>query len=265
MAMKITPLEIRQKSFEKHFRGYDKDEVNGFLLTLSQEWERIQDENKELRIKLDSTEREIMKLREVESSLYKTLKTAEDTGANVIEQARQTADLHLKESQMNAEGLMNEAKRKAKDAVDEAELRVKEVLAEMEDRLKDLVENYKKLESTRDDLLLELKRISEDSLDRVDRLKKVQRQFDAVAYLSQARSEVKKLIYPNDVPKRQVKEEKAPVAEAKIVAEKPEEKGNNVDSVEVEKVEMKKETIVEKSTEETKPKTGIKSFFDEIG
>ncbi|HEY0743715.1 MAG TPA: DivIVA domain-containing protein, partial [Chryseosolibacter sp.] len=74
--MKITPLEIRQKTFEKNFRGYEKDEVHAFLLTLSQEWERLMDENKELRIKLETTEREVSKLREVESSLFKTLKTA---------------------------------------------------------------------------------------------------------------------------------------------------------------------------------------------
>ena len=101
--MRITPLDIRQKTFEKNFRGYEKDEVNGFLLTLSQEWERVLDENKEARIKLEATEREVSKLREVESSLYKTLKTAEDTGANVIDQARRTAELHLRESQLKAD------------------------------------------------------------------------------------------------------------------------------------------------------------------
>lgn len=72
--MKITPLEIRQKAFEKVLRGYDKDEVNAFLQTLSQEWERSLDESKEIRIKLEATEREVSKLREVESSLFKTLK-----------------------------------------------------------------------------------------------------------------------------------------------------------------------------------------------
>ena len=51
--MRITPLDIRQKTFEKNFRGYEKDEVNAFLLTLSQEWERVLDENKECRIKLE--------------------------------------------------------------------------------------------------------------------------------------------------------------------------------------------------------------------
>ncbi|MEL7006752.1 MAG: DivIVA domain-containing protein, partial [Bacteroidota bacterium] len=29
--MKITPIEVRQKVFEKKLMGYDKDEVNAFL------------------------------------------------------------------------------------------------------------------------------------------------------------------------------------------------------------------------------------------
>src|ERR1043166_1076647 len=101
--MRITPLEIRQKSFEKVLRGYDKDEVNAFLQSLSQEWERNLDEVKELKMRLDSTEREVNKLREVESSLFKTLKTAEDTGASVIDQANKTAELILRENQLNAD------------------------------------------------------------------------------------------------------------------------------------------------------------------
>ena len=76
--MKITPLEIRQKTFEKAFRGVDKDEVQAFLLTLSQQWEKMIDENKDLKMKLEVATREVQKMREVESSLYKTLKTAED-------------------------------------------------------------------------------------------------------------------------------------------------------------------------------------------
>ena len=71
--MKITPIEIRQKQFEKKLRGYDKDEVNAFLLSLSQEWEKVMDELKELKIKLEASQKEVDKLREVESSLFKTL------------------------------------------------------------------------------------------------------------------------------------------------------------------------------------------------
>ncbi|HEX5168636.1 MAG TPA: DivIVA domain-containing protein [Cyclobacteriaceae bacterium] len=195
--MRVTPLEIRQKTFEKHFRGYDKDEVNGFLLTLSQEWERIVDESKELRIKLEATEREVTKLREVETSLYKTLKTAEDTGANVIEQARNAADLHLKESQMNATAIINEAKTKAKDTLDEAEERARLILVEMEDRLKLMVDSYKKLESSREELISELKRLANDTLDRVQRARQVSRDFDPDKYVNEARKEAASVVFPN--------------------------------------------------------------------
>ena len=42
--MKITALDIRQKTFEKSFRGIDRDEVQAFLNTISQQWERLGDE-----------------------------------------------------------------------------------------------------------------------------------------------------------------------------------------------------------------------------
>jgi cell division initiation protein len=205
--MRITPIEIRQKTFEKNFRGYEKDEVNAFLLTLSQEWERIQDENKELRIRLETTEREVTKLREVESSLYKTLKTAEDTGAHVIEQARMTADLHLRESQLKAEAMLSEAKTKAKDTIEESDVRAKEIVFQMEDRLKALVENYKKLESSREDLLSDLKRLANEMLERVERSKQMSKGFDAQEHLAMARREAKRVAFPNIDFDRPMKDE----------------------------------------------------------
>lgn len=195
--MRITPLEIRQKTFEKNFRGYEKDEVHAFLMTLSQEWERVVDENKELKFKFDQTEREIQKLREVESSLYKTLKTAEDTGASVVEQARKAAELHLRESQLNAEQLLNEAKVKAKDTIEESEMRARQIIADMEDRVKSLIDQYKKLESTRDDMLGELKRLASEVLDKVERAKNSTKDFDPDNHLSAVRREAKKIAFPN--------------------------------------------------------------------
>lgn len=239
--MKITPLEIRQKAFEKNFRGYNQDEVNAFLQTLSQEWERIYDENKELRIKLEATEREVLKLREVESSLYKTLKTAEDTGANVIEQARQAAELNMRESQLNAEAIMNEAKTKARNVMEESESRSKNTLIEMEERLKTLVESYKKLESTRDDLLQDLKRISQDNIERVERIKNSTKNFDADKYVSEARAGLQKAISPNATMPVESKPAPAP-----IVLESGEE------------FNVEQQAVVETTTRK------VKSFFDEI-
>jgi len=176
--MKITPLEIRQKTFEKAFRGLDKDEVQAFLVTLSQEWEKLIDENKELTIKLEASQKEVEKLREVENSLFKTLKTAEDTGASMIDQATKTAELHMKETQMRAEALMNDAKSKAKDTIEEAELKARNTLEDMEDRIRSMAQVYRTLENVRADLLSDIKSFASDALDKVDRVKSQIKSFD---------------------------------------------------------------------------------------
>ncbi len=235
--MKITPLEIRQKTFEKTFRGYEREEVQAFLLTLSQEWERMLDENKELRIKLESAEREVAKLREVETSLFKTLKTAEDTGANVIDQARKAADLHLKESQLKAEAILNEAKSRAQDVVEESEMRSRQVIEEMEERLRQLIENYKRLESSRDDLLSDLKRLATETLEKVDRAKASAAVFDADKHLHTVRRETKKIAFPNHETDMPV-EKTVPAAEPVL----------DLDSI----------------ISEPPPRKAPKSFFDDI-
>ncbi len=236
--MRITPLEIRQKTFEKNFRGYEKDEVHAFLITLSQEWERIVDENKELRIKFDSTEREIQKLREVENSLYRTLKTAEDTGATLIEQARKAAELHLRESQLKAEGLLNESKAKARDTIEESEMRAKQIIGDMEDRVKALIDHYKKLDSAREDIDSDLKRLASDVMDKVDRARNNSKDFDPDHHLSVVKREAKKIAFPN------------------LDYEKPPQKDTPPE---------KEERVLEHESPGEQPKKNLKSFFDEIG
>jgi cell division initiation protein len=235
--MRITPLEIRQKTFEKNFRGYEKEEVQAFLITLSQEWERVLDENKELRFKFEATEKEIQKLREVETSLYRTLKTAEDTGASVVEQARKAAELHLRESQLKADQLINEAKTKAKDTIEESEVRAKQIIADMEDRLKGLIDQYKKMESAREDLTGELKRLASEVLEKVERSRQQGKGFDPDKHLNTVRHEAKRIAFPNLEYDR-----------ASLKPEAPE----------------KEKAVVEEPSPEAQVKPQ-KSFFDEIG
>jgi len=203
--MKVTPLEIRQKTFERTLRGYDKDEVNAFLLSLSQEWERMNDECKELKIKLETCEREVAKLREVETTLFKTLKTAEDTGANVIDQANRAAELHLREAQMTAEAILNDAKDRARNTLEDAELASRQLLVEMEDSLKELAQQYKQVESQRSNLLDDLKRMANEVLDRAGRADQNGAKFNVEEHLSQAKRESKKLMTPGEQESRRMR------------------------------------------------------------
>jgi cell division initiation protein len=238
--MKITPLEIRQKQFERTLRGYDKEEVSAFLSSLSQEWERTQDESKEMRFKLEAAEREVLKLREVENSLYRTLKTAEETGSSMIDQANRAAELHMRETNMKAEALVNEAKAKAKNSIEEAEAIARQMLEEMEDRLKELVQTYRNFESHRDNLLSDMKRLANDTMDRVERAKTVSRDFDPDMHLANAKKQIKKVLYPNNDFER---------TDQKVVSHEPA-------ILEVQETELVEVFVEEKKVQ--------RSFFDEI-
>jgi cell division initiation protein len=169
--MKISPLEIKQKTFStKTFsKGYDREEVASFLLLLAQEWELLQDENKEQKIRIDMLEKEVSKLKEVESSLFRTLKTAEDTSTNIVEQARKTAELKVQEAQNKADFILNDARLQAKEIVQKAQIRARNTIDEMILEMKGKERLYKELETYRDNFLLELRSFMNESLEKLQR------------------------------------------------------------------------------------------------
>jgi len=167
--MNITPLEIRQKEFEKGFRGYDKEDVKAFMNSLSMEWERLNEQCKELKYKLEASEKEVQKLREVENSLFKTLKTAEDTGANMIEQATKTAELHMRETEMKADGLMSEAKNRARNIIEDADAKARQIIDDMEDEIRQLEQVFRSLDANKTALMSDLKMLAEDIFTKIGR------------------------------------------------------------------------------------------------
>ncbi|MFD1468379.1 DivIVA domain-containing protein [Hymenobacter caeli] len=167
--MKLTALDIRQKTFEKSFRGVDRDEVQAFLTTVSQQWERLGDENRELRLKLEHAQQDVQKMREVESSLYRTLKTAEDTGTSITEQAQREADLHRREAQLQADHTLAEARQRARAIVDEAYQTAEKTVADMQRQASGLGQECQQLEQQFDGLVRELHRLAADALEKAEK------------------------------------------------------------------------------------------------
>ena len=162
-------IRDQAKEFEKGFRGYDKEDVKAFMNSLSIEWERLNEQCKELKYKLGASEKEVQKLREFENSLFKTLKTAEDTGANMIEQATKTAELHMKETEMRADALMSEAKNRAKNIIEDAENRSRIIIDDMEDEIRQLEQVFRSLDANKTALMSDLKMLAGDILTKISR------------------------------------------------------------------------------------------------
>lgn len=167
--MKITPLEIRQHEFEKTFRGYNIEEVDSFLVNLSQEWERLLNESKMLRMQLEIAEKEANKLREIEMTLYKTLKTAEDTSTMITDQANQQADKHIQETILHNEKLLMDAQEKANAIVRHAEEQARYIREEVLGDIKLLERDFRAMDHYKTNLLVQMRSLSNSTLEHVQR------------------------------------------------------------------------------------------------
>ncbi|MCD5413744.1 MAG: DivIVA domain-containing protein [Clostridiales bacterium] len=100
----ITPLEIQNKKFRKSMRGYKEDEVDEFLDKIMVDYERLFNENAELKDKLEQMNNNIGKYKNIEETLTKTLIVAQ----NAAEELRSNS---MKEAEM----IIQEAKQKIRD------------------------------------------------------------------------------------------------------------------------------------------------------
>ena len=170
--MKITPIEIRQHTFQKVLRGYDAEEVTAFLTSLSNEWERVLNENKMLKMQLEIAEKELSKLREVELTMFRMLKTAEDTSAQMTEQAKTAAEHYIEDARPIGEELVNEARKKSNMLIMDAENQVKYVREEIIGEFKNHERDFKAMEKYRDNLVVQLKTLANNTVDSIERFEK---------------------------------------------------------------------------------------------
>lgn len=170
--MKITPIEIRQHTFEKSLRGYRTEEVDAFLSSLSQEWERVVGDQRMLKMQLELAEKELNKLKEVELTLFKTLKTAEDTSSQITDQATKAADQHLAEARRKADEMLADARKKSAMMIQDAQNQARYLKDNILNDLKAMEHDFKAMERYKDTLVNQIKTLSANALDSVDRFEK---------------------------------------------------------------------------------------------
>jgi cell division initiation protein len=287
--MKVTPIEIRQKDFNKAFRGYDKEEVDAFLKSLSQEWEKLMDENRDVKNRLELSEREVVRLREVESSLFKTIKNAEDTGTNLIEHAQRQSDLHMREAQMNAEAIMSEARNRARKTVEEGEYEARTLVAKLIDEVRTLQKEHSEIEFKKQHAIQEIQALGEGLLDRVQRENAKPNRIDTeqrIGKVIEAAKQIKTDV-ADDFSGHELKTIIKPISEVvdKTIVRDPDAPLFNLATIPpvfepTKKVDVIVDPIIEKKLEELsvnepevkkipipkveKPKEGSGSFFDTI-
>ena len=124
--MKVTPLDLRQQRFQTVMRGYDRGEVQAFLLEVADDYENALRENDKLRqdvVKLDAV---LGEHRGQERNLRNTLLTAQKLADDIKEQAQNEAGIIVREAEGRADLLLQKTQSRLDEVQREIEaLRMK--------------------------------------------------------------------------------------------------------------------------------------------
>lgn len=197
--MKISAIDIRKHTFEKIFRGYDSEAVDAFLNSLSQEWERVSSENNLLKMQLEMAEKELSKLKDIESSLFRTLKTAEDTGKLIEREANEAAKQKIEEANLLAAQLLTDAKGRTGVILEESEAKLKHFKEQFTAELKVQERDLKAIENFRDNLIVQLSSLANSTIETVSNF---QERFDQESILEKI-DEMKTVMNQIEIPEEE--------------------------------------------------------------
>ena len=99
--MNISAADIKKRDFRKVLRGYDPNEIDAFLETVSSHYEKLLIENKNLSDKLKSLQTDIEIYKENEMNLQKAIVKSQDLGEEVLRNAKKKSEMIIKEAELN--------------------------------------------------------------------------------------------------------------------------------------------------------------------
>ncbi|NLY85193.1 MAG: DivIVA domain-containing protein [Tissierellia bacterium] len=105
----ITPLDIQNKEFKKSLFGYKTQEVDAYLDSINEDYEKLYKENIELKDKISILTEQIRQYNNLEETLKSTLVIAQSTADEVTTSARKKAELIIEDAEITAKNKINEA------------------------------------------------------------------------------------------------------------------------------------------------------------
>ncbi|PHS35480.1 MAG: septum formation initiator [Alkaliphilus sp.] len=124
----ITPLEIQNIEFKKSFRGYREDDVDEFLDKVMVDFERLHNENSELKEKLEEMNNNIGKYKNIEETLKKTLIVAQNAADELRSNSMKESEIIIQEAKQKIRDMNADANRE----INKSQIEYEEVRKEMQ-------------------------------------------------------------------------------------------------------------------------------------
>ncbi len=109
--MNLSPLDIRKHEFRKTFRGYDTEEVTGFLEMVASEFETIIREASQLKERTSWLKEQLDSYHDLENTLRETLISAQRAREETLTMAKNQAEVIVREAEVRAASVIEEGRR----------------------------------------------------------------------------------------------------------------------------------------------------------
>ena len=153
-----------EASFSKSFRGYDVSEVDAYIQSVQNFEVESQNALAKSNQKTAELEAEVARLREIESSLFRALKLAEESQQNFSAKMEKEAKAILDKANKEAEAIKKKADSDAQKQALLTENERKQTLAQANQELKEQERQLRNLQEAQKEIAAQLKSISEQTL-----------------------------------------------------------------------------------------------------
>jgi len=153
-----------EASFSKSFRGYDVSEVDAYVQSVQNFETESQNALAKSNQKTAELEAEVARLREIESSLFRALKLAEESQQNFSAKMEKEAKSILDKANKEAEAIKKKADSDAQKQALLTENERKQTLAQANQELKEQERQLRNLQEAQKEIASQLKSISEQTL-----------------------------------------------------------------------------------------------------
>jgi cell division initiation protein len=138
--MKLTALDIHHKEFAHALRGYNEEQVDGFLDQVADEFERLFKENIDLNEKIEAANERVRGYQQLEATLNATLVQAQRSSEEIVNKASTEADAVLRDAELKAKEIIHNALQR-KQAVANELIRIKQAEEDFRARYRALLED----------------------------------------------------------------------------------------------------------------------------
>ncbi|MFD3407553.1 DivIVA domain-containing protein [Aquirufa sp. HETE-83D] len=153
-----------EASFSKSFRGYDVSEVDAYVQSVQNQETESQNTLAKSNQKTADLEAEVARLREIESSLFRALKLAEESQQNFAAKMEKEAKAILDKATKEADSIIKKAATEAQKQALLTENERKQTLAQAHQEVKEQERLLRNLQEAQKEIAAQLKLISEQTL-----------------------------------------------------------------------------------------------------